>query len=144
MTVRPARPEEAARLSAIARAAYAPFAALFGPEPPPAQQDFPLDIASGRVWAAGEPPVGFIVLRGSDKGWLIENLGVDPAAQGLGTGRALLGFAEAEGRRRGHRQAVLYTSPSMIDTVQFYRRLGYREAAPMGAGTPRICLTKDL
>ena len=144
MTPRPARAEEAARLTAIARAAYAPFAPVLGPDPPPVRQDFPGDIAGGRVWVTGAPAIGFIVLRADGPDWLIENLGVDPAAQGAGAGRALIGFAEAEGRRRGHCRAVLYTSPLMTGTVAFYTKLGYREAAMESAEVHRIRLTKDL
>lgn len=144
MTPRPARAEEAARLAAIARAAYAPYAPVLGPDPPPVRQDFAGDIADGRVWVAGAPATGFIVLRADGPDWLIENLGVEPAAQGAGAGRALIGFAEAEGLRRGHRRAVLYTSPLMTGTVAFYAKLGYRVARMGGADERRIRLTKDL
>ena len=50
--IRPARPEDAAAIRAIAEAAYAPFIPLIGRRPAPMDADFPAQIAAGRVWAA--------------------------------------------------------------------------------------------
>jgi GNAT superfamily N-acetyltransferase len=59
-------------------------------------------------------------------GWLsIRLLWVDPAHRGAGHGRALLAAAEAEGRRRGCRQARLSTFS--FQAAGFYERCGWRE-----------------
>jgi GNAT superfamily N-acetyltransferase len=140
--LRPARPEDAPRLAAIARAAYAPYVALIGREPPPMLQDFPGDIAAGAVWT-GEG--GYVVARPHGADWLIENVAVDPAAQGSGLGRALIAFAEAEGARRGFGRAVLYTHAKMARPRALYPKLGYRETGHgVANGMDRVFFEKAL
>ena len=67
------------------------------------------------------------------------------ALRGLGLGSQLLQMAEAEGRRRGCRVAVLYTIS--FQAPDFYKKHGWREfgAIPCNPpGSSRIFLTKDL
>ncbi len=75
-------------------------------------------------------------------------IGVSPAWQGKGVGRALTAFAEQAIRERGGRLFVVETSgrESYHSTHQFYQRLGYREAAVIpdfyGPGDPRVIFIK--
>jgi GNAT superfamily N-acetyltransferase len=67
------------------------------------------------------------------------------AMRGSGIGSQVLQMAEAEGRRRGCRAAVLYTIS--FQAPEFYKKHGWREfgAIPCDPpGTSRIFLTKDL
>lgn len=67
------------------------------------------------------------------------------ALRGTGLGSQVLQMAEAEGRRRGCRAAVLYTIS--FQAPEFYKKHGWREfgAIPCDPpGTSRIFLTKDL
>ncbi len=59
--------------------------------------------------------------------WDLYWIAVDPGAQGHGTGRALLAFAEDDVRRRGGRLLLIETSSqeSYGATVRFYERAGY-------------------
>ena len=126
--VRPARLEEAERLTQIARQAYAPFVPLIGREPPPMLQDFPADIAAGACWVSGDPAQGFVVARPFRGNWLLENVAVADEARGTGTGRALIAFAEAEGERQRFGKVVLYTHAKMTRNLTLYPRLGYVQA----------------
>jgi GNAT superfamily N-acetyltransferase len=67
------------------------------------------------------------------------------ALRGSGIGSQILQMAEAEGRRRGCRAAVLYTIS--FQAPEFYKKHGWREfgAIPCDPpGTSRVFLTKDL
>lgn len=127
VTIRPATPADAVRLAEIASAAYAPYVAEIGREPPPMLQDFPADISDGAVWVRDDPPTGYVVARPKGEDWLIENVAVAPEAQGRGIGRALIAFAEAEGARRGFVRATLYTNAAMRRNMALYPSLGYAE-----------------
>jgi GNAT superfamily N-acetyltransferase len=70
---------------------------------------------------------------------------VPEALRGMGIGSQILQMAEAEGRRRGCRAAVLYTIS--FQAPEFYKKHGWREfgAIPCDPpGTSRVFLTKDL
>ncbi|MEO0682327.1 MAG: GNAT family N-acetyltransferase [Pseudomonadota bacterium] len=141
---RPARPDEAAALRALARAAYAPYVPRLGFEPPPMRQDFPADIAAAAVWVIGEPPLGFVVARASGEDWLIENVARAPDAP-RGLGRRLMAAAEAEGACRGFARAVLYTHERMAENRALYPRLGWTEIARREEdGLPRVFFAKSL
>jgi GNAT superfamily N-acetyltransferase len=70
---------------------------------------------------------------------------IPEALRGSGIGSQVLQMAEAEGRRRGCRAAVLYTIS--FQAPEFYKKHGWREfgAIPCDPpGTSRVFLTKDL
>ena len=142
--VRPAREDDAPALSAVAREAFSRYLPRLGFEPPPMLQDFAADAQAGAVWTVGRPPQGYVVARGRGEDWLIENLARRPGAA-PGLGRILLAFAEEEGRRRGFRQAVLYTHVAMREAAALYRRLGYVETGRTRSGElHRVHFAKPL
>jgi D-alanine-D-alanine ligase len=77
-------------------------------------------------------------------------IGVAPAWQGRGVGRALTAFAEQAIAQRGGRLLVIETSSreTYRPTRCFYEALGYREAGRIaefyGPGDHRVILTKSL
>lgn len=77
-------------------------------------------------------------------------IAVDPACQGSGYGRALLGFAESDVRSTGGRLLLIETSSqeSYGDTIRFYERSGYPlEARIKGfyrRGDDKLIFAKDL
>lgn len=142
---RPAREEDVPAMARIARAAYAPYVAEIGFEPPPMVQDFAPAVAAGRAWVAGEPVHGFVVAYATGADWHIENVAVAPEAQGGGVGRMLIAAAEAEGRARGHARVVLYTNAAMRPNLTLYPRLGYaRTARRVEHGLDRVYFEKRL
>ena len=99
-------------------------------------------------WSAEAPP---------DSGWvevslipetdtlLIENVAVNPDAQGTGLGRQLMEFAEQEAARRRLTRVRLYTHEAMTESQAVYARLGYREdQRTTEDGYRRIFMSKDL
>jgi mycothiol synthase len=74
----------------------------------------------------GHEPVGFSWLRLEGKDGRIEPVGVAPAHQGRGVGRALLEAALQELRQRGAREARLGVWRRNQGAVSLYRQLGFR------------------
>ncbi len=77
-------------------------------------------------------------------------IAVDPAAQGRGTGRRLLAFAEGHVQGRGGRLLLIETSsqPLYAPTVRFYERCGYALLARIAdfyrAGDDKLIFGKSL
>lgn len=71
--------------------------------------------------------IGVVVLVPEPEAMLLDNVAVDPAAQGKGYGRLLLTFAEQEARRQGFGVIRLYTNVLMTENLALYPRLGYVE-----------------
>jgi ribosomal protein S18 acetylase RimI-like enzyme len=138
---RRARPADAEALQRILNAAYAPFVERLGPDAPPLSQDIPAAIADEACLVAGDPPKGFIIFRSKEDGLLIENLAVDPAAQGQGIGLGLVASVEEMGRETGAGVVRLVTSPTMERTQAFYLGRGYVE---IGSDRRRILMEKAL
>lgn len=127
--IRPAREGEAELLRNLVRAAYAHYVPRLGREPAPMTDDYAARIAAGQAWVleADGAPIGALVLEDTPEGLLIDNIAIAAAARGTGQGRRLMGFAEAEARRRGQARIWLYTNEKMIENIALYTRLGYRE-----------------
>jgi len=85
----------------------------------------------GRLFLAGEEPVGCIALRPiSDDAGEVKRLYVRPAARGTGLGRALVEALIADARVIGYRELVLDTFERTSDARQLYQRLGFTECSP--------------
>jgi ribosomal protein S18 acetylase RimI-like enzyme len=82
-----------------------------------------------------------------EPGWaVIRMLAVDPAARGLGLGRALTLECIARAERDGAASIALHTSSIMAVALAMYRRLGFRflKDAPPLFGVPYGVYVKDL
>ena len=126
----PIRPADAADLPAvqrIVRDAYTKYIARIGKPPGPMNDDYAALVRAHHVWVMGDPLQGAIVLLPEADHLLLDNVAVDPAAQGQGIGRALIEFAEAEARRRGYTELRLYTHETMTENIALYRRTGWQE-----------------
>ena len=67
----------------------------------------------------------------ADRVWFVWWVAVDKGTQGRGVGRELLGYAEADARRRGARLMFIETSglPGYEPTRRFYLKAGYDQEA---------------
>lgn len=120
---------DALQVSALVNAAYSHYVERIGMLPRPMTDDYAEVIRNHQVTVAesDETIVGVIVLAIDDKGFVIENVAVDPAHRGKGLGRAFLEFAEAEARRAGFDSIYLYTHERMTENIALYARIGYVE-----------------
>ena len=88
---------------------------------------------------------GYVVLLRRDANVLLDNVAVWPRYQGQGLGKRLITFAETQARRYGAVSIELYTHECMVENVDLYERLGYRETARRTvSGYHRIYLRKPL
>ena len=114
------------------RDSYGKYVARIGKPPGPMLDDYAALIRSHCVWVAqgeavGDSIVGLIVLVAEPDHMLLENIAVDPAAQGSGVGRLLMQFADSEARRRGYTELRLYTHQTMTENIALYSRTGWTE-----------------
>ena len=93
----------------------------------------------------GSDTVAVLALAVTDEGFLLDNVAVAPAHQGIGLGRCLLEYAEAEAHRQGFDSIYLYAQEIMTENLALYRRIGYVEyARRVEFGLPRVYLRKPL
>ena len=145
--IRRAAASDAAPILALIRASYAKYVPRIGREPAPMTDDYAAGIASGHCWVIehGRKLAGAIVMRAKDGDWFVDTVGVDPAAQWRGVGRALMEFAEDEARRNGFTALRLYTNAKMTENFPFYERLGYAiTGRMMQDGFDRVFFLKRL
>ncbi|MBR0672022.1 GNAT family N-acetyltransferase [Neoroseomonas soli] len=144
---RRARPEEAAALRDLVRAAYAEWVPTVGREPMPMTDDYAARIAADQAWVVEEAGrlVGALILEDTKDGLLLDNIAVAPEARGRGLGGALMAFTEAEARRRGHARVWLYTNEMMTTNIARYLRLGFTEThREEQAGFRRVFMERRL
>ncbi len=127
MRIRPADAGDLASVERIVRDAYTKYIARIGKPPGPMLDDYAVLIRAHQVWVAGEPVAGLIVLIPEADHLLLDNIAVDPSAQGTGLGRILMDFADTEARRRGYSELRLYTHEMMTENIALYSRIGWTE-----------------
>jgi ribosomal protein S18 acetylase RimI-like enzyme len=117
------------KVAALVNAAYGHYVERIGMLPRPMTDDYAQVITNHRVTVAESygTIVGVIVLTVNGKGFLIDNVAVNPSHRGQGLGKALLRFAEAEARRAGFDSIYLYTHEKMTENLTLYSRIGYVE-----------------
>ena len=146
--IRRARADEAPAVRDVVLSAYQRYVAIIGKPPGPMLDDYAARIAANQVWVLDgpdDPIAGLVVLDDSDDRFLLDNIAVRPDRQGLGYGRALLDFAEAEARRRGWGSIMLYTHALMVENIAIYAARGYVERERrQEKGFDRVYMEKKL
>lgn len=127
--IRLALAHEAAAVRGVVLSSYRHWVAVIGTEPGPMSDDYARRVDRGQVWVLDEADeiVGVLVLEQGPDGFLLDNVAVRTDRQGLGHGRALLDFAEAEAARRGRDSITLYTHALMVGNIAIYAARGYVE-----------------
>jgi GNAT superfamily N-acetyltransferase len=115
--IRAATAADVPAIAEIVDHAYRRYIARIGKPPGPMLDDYAARVSEGVVWVLEEGAViaAIIVLLPAPNYLLLDNIAVSPARQGLGLGRRLLAFAEAEALRRGYREIRLYTHETMVE-----------------------------
>ena len=127
--------------------AYWHYIARIGKPPGPMLEGYVARVLEDVVgvleeWAA---VAGIIVLLPMADYLLLDNVAVSTARQGLGLGRRLLAFAEAEAVRRGYCEIRLYTHQTMVENQRLYASIGYEETGRgTEAGYDRVFMRKQL
>jgi len=143
--LRRATADDLPAISAVIDAAYARYLTRMDKPPAPMLRDYGPSVEAGTTWVTGSPITAVLTLYPRDDHLYVENIAVDPAAQGRGLGRALMEFAEQEAARRGLNRIALVTHEAMTENQAIYARLGYTETGRRSEdGYRRIYLEKPL
>ena len=143
--IRAAIPVDVPSIAKIVEEAYRHYIARIGKPPGPMLDDYAARVSEGAVWVIeeGSTVAGLIVLLPRPDYLLLDNIAVAPDRQGLGLGRRLLAFAEAEAARRGYREIRLYTHETMTENQRLYAAIGYEETGRgTEAGYERVFMRK--
>lgn len=144
--IRPAGPGDVAPAARIVAAAYARYVAMNGLVPGPMRDDYAARQREGVLWVLDDGAVrGVLVLIAGADHLLLDNVAVDPAAQGMGYGRLLMDFAESHARRAGLPVVRLYTQEIMARNIAIYAARGYAEThRATELGLRRVYMEKRL
>src|SRR5215472_4912929 len=132
-------------IRAVIDAAYARYLTRMDKPPAPVFRDYGPSVQGGTTWVTGSPITAVLTLCPRDDHLYVENIAVDPSAQGRGLGRALMEFAEQEAACRGLTRMALVTHEAMTENQAIYARLGYVETEHRTEdGYRRISMEKPL
>ena len=145
--IRPATSEDVAEVERVVAAAYEPWIPVIGGRPLPMEADYAGLVAAGKVSVVdGQGALAAVlVLEPGPDHLLLENVAVDPAAQGRSLGSRLLAHTEDEARASGLPEVRLYTNVLMASNIAWYERHGFVRTSEDGTPTRRrVWLTKRL
>ena len=145
--IRAATAADVPAIANIVDHAYRHYIARIGKPSGPMLDDYAARVVEGVVWVIeeGAAIAGTVVLLPTTDYLLLDNIAVSPARQGLGLGRRLLAFAEAEAVRRGYQEIRLYTHQTMVENQRLYASIGYEETGRgTEAGYDRVFMRKQL
>jgi len=132
-------------IRAVIDAAYARYLTRMDKPPAPMFRDYGPSVEAGTTWVTDSPITAVLTLCPRDDHLYVENIAVDPRAQGCGLGRALMEFAEQEAARRKLNRMALVTHEAMTENQAIYARLGYVEIERRSEdGYRRIYMEKPL
>lgn len=147
MKIRPAKRHDIDLVKKCAQNAYGIYVERIGKKPLPMIADFAASIAAGcvHILCNKECFAGFIIFYPRGDHLHIENVAVNPNAQGKGYGRQLIQFAEAQALCAGLTAIELYTHEKMIENILYYPTLGYVEIDRHDRdGVPRVFFCKKF
>jgi ribosomal protein S18 acetylase RimI-like enzyme len=131
----------------IVRKAYRVYIDRIGKKPAPMIDDYENLIRKQLVHVIeeGNSVLVLTVLVPMEKFMLVENVAVHPNFHGRGCGRKLLDYADKIAKTRGFTEIRLYINEKMIENLNIYRHLGWREyKRRTEKGYRRIYMKKPL
>ncbi|KAL4895290.1 acyl-CoA N-acyltransferase [Aspergillus ambiguus] len=150
LTILPASPEHVPIIQSMVDVAYSKYIPRMGQLPAPMVADYNEILNTLDVYVlqtADQEVVGSVVLslNTSARSLQVQNLVVDPAAQGRGYGRILMSHAEQVARQHSFTTITLYTNVKMYENLQLYAKLGFVESDRRTEhGYDRVYFRKDL
>jgi ribosomal protein S18 acetylase RimI-like enzyme len=127
LDIRRAKPSDLPAIKAIIDVSYAKYRSRMDKPPAPLFRDYGPSVADGTTWVTGDPITAVLTLYPREGHLYVENVAVDPRAQGQGLGRALMEFAEQQAAERRLHRMALVTHEAMTENQAIYRHLGYVE-----------------
>ncbi|MFB7866433.1 GNAT family N-acetyltransferase [Streptomyces sp. NPDC056069] len=122
---RPAVAADVPAVKAVIDAAFHHYIERIGLVPAPMREDHAANVAAGRVFVAGEPVAGLVVVVPEADHLYLDTIAVHPDAQGTGLGRTLMTWVEERARELGLPEVRLLTNAMMWENQKLYERYGY-------------------
>ena len=135
-------------IRALCKRAYAPYVAVMGCRPGPMLTDYDAHLRDDKVLvvegADHRNIIGYAIILHDGVDYWLDNIAVDPVAQGRGVGGRLITAVEDWLRPRCDCYR-LYTNVMMTANVDWYRSLGFRETGRHRVdGFDRVYFKKGL
>lgn len=134
-------------IKSIVEAAYSKYIERMGKLPAPMTADYNKLFEAYDVYVLkinGEV-IGSIILSTETDSIAINNLVLDPSAQGRGYGRVLMNLAEDVALEQDLTAITLYTNEKMYENIALYKKLGFSETGRRReAGFHRVFFRKSL
>ncbi|KAL6805555.1 acyl-CoA N-acyltransferase [Trichoderma sp. SZMC 28012] len=154
LSIRRATAEDVPYIQAIVNASYSKYIERIGKPPAPMVADYNELLSTRDIYVLESTSddnvvkiVGSIVLRIDVEAdaVMVNNLVVEPAAQGRGYGRVLMDFAEDVAREKSVGSMALFTNIKMYENIGLYAKLGYAETGRRTEdGYERVYFRKEL
>lgn len=127
MVIVPARLVHLGAVQRCVDVAYQHYVERIGKPPAPMLDDYEQLIGSDVVHVAIEDHhvLGLIVMWDEHDHFYVDNVAVDPTAQGRGVGSKLLAEADRAARAAGRSEIRLYTNAAMTENIAYYARRGF-------------------
>ncbi|EHK26066.1 uncharacterized protein TRIVIDRAFT_35351 [Trichoderma virens Gv29-8] len=154
LSIRRAKTEDVPSIQAMVNASYSKYIERIGKPPAPMVADYNELLNTSDIYILETTSddkivkiVGSIILRidGEADAVKVNNLVVEPAAQGRGYGRVLMDFAEDVAKEKGIGSMALFTNVKMYENIGLYAKFGYVETGRKSEdGYERVYFRKEL
>ena len=147
LVVERAKAEDVFAIKLMVDAAYSKYIERLGKLPAAMNSDYDklLETQNVYVLRLGGCVVGSILLSRDGDAIKVNNLVVDPSAQGRGYGRALMDYAEDVARAQGLAAVTLFTNEKLHENIALYMKIGFTETGRKAEdGFNRVFFRKNL
>ncbi len=129
LVVETAKAEDVPAIKPMIDAAYSKYIERFGKLPAAMTADYDklVETQSLYVLRVGSNVIGSVLLSRDDDSIKVNNLVVEPSAQGRGYGRVLMDHAEGMARAQGLAAVTLFTNERMHENIALYTKIGFTE-----------------
>ena len=131
LVVETAKAEDVPTIKPMIDAAYSKYIERLGKLPAAMTADYDklVETQSLYVLRVSGNVVGSILLSRDDDSIKVNNLVVDPSAQGRGYSRVLMDHAEDMARAQSLAAITLFTNEKMHENITLYRKIGFTETS---------------
>ncbi|KAJ5130090.1 uncharacterized protein N7515_006129 [Penicillium bovifimosum] len=141
--------EDIPAIKAMVDAAYSKYIERIGKPPGPMSEDWYQVIRTREVLVLRDDKrtLGSITYYKDEEtnSLKVDNVVVDPTAQGRGYGVHMIHYAEMEAQKHGLPSVTLFTNVKMFENIGFYARLGFMEIdRRVEDGLERVYFCKKL
>ncbi|KAJ5413172.1 hypothetical protein N7465_005477 [Penicillium sp. CMV-2018d] len=141
--------EDIPAIKSMVNAAYSKYIERIGKPPAPMTEDWGQVICTREIFVLrdNERIVGSITFHADAQttSLKIDNVVVNPTAQGRGYGYHMIKHAEVEAQNKGLSSVTLFTNVKMFENIGFYAKLGFVETdRRMEDGFERVYFYKKL